>query len=126
MAAGWYRVLEAARRLRDGFAASDLSARAGVAPHVASAWLGKFCRWGYASRTGTKETQDRDGARRKPRTLYALTDLGRSCEFREGMRSRLARLVAAVRAHERAGSKRERDTSYSAMLKVCGEVEGRG
>lgn len=55
----WYPVLQAARacakasRLEDdGFSAATLADMARIEDHIASAWMAKFCRWGYALRAG--------------------------------------------------------------------------
>jgi len=58
----WYDVLKAARRIatRKGvFNSTDLAEEARIEPtaksgahQIASAWLGKFVRWGYVVRAG--------------------------------------------------------------------------
>ena len=80
----WYKVLLAARRLCTEkepkkptnalFTASDLSSAAKIKPgekatseKIASGWLGKFVRWGYALRVGSEPSKGR------PFTVYRLT-----------------------------------------------------
>lgn len=68
----WQDILDAARRaaLRGPITSAAVAAEAGVDPRVASAWLGKFCRWGYVVRSGTTP-----GEKRWTRT-YELTAFG--------------------------------------------------
>lgn len=70
----WFDVLKAARKVgSEGkeVTAEALAAAARIEASVASAWLGKFVRWGYVLRTG------RDTSRRgRPQTVYALTRWG--------------------------------------------------
>lgn len=71
---GWFRVLEAARRLApQGFTSLDLVVAAELRDGIGSsardqagAWLCKFVKWGYARRR----------RHRRP-ILYALTKYGR-------------------------------------------------
>lgn len=79
----WFQVLEAARRISEvsptgEFTASELALEAGLqeskkstADQLASAWLGKFCRWGYALRTGSSPGQ------KKWIRVYTLTKFGK-------------------------------------------------
>lgn len=68
----WYTILRAARRCgrRDQFDSFALAQAAGLEPHVASAYLGLFAKWGYVRRFR------RHGRRQQ----YILTRWGR--EFR--------------------------------------------
>lgn len=75
----WFNILKAARKCAEGedrtVTAAELAAAARIPPDVASAWLGKFARWGYVLRTG------RDTSRRgRPQTVYTITRWG--MEFR--------------------------------------------
>ena len=65
MALSWYEVLVASRPLPEaGFTARDLASSAGIkesssgrstGEQIASAWLSKFQRWGYALPSGQKD-----------------------------------------------------------------------
>ncbi len=70
----WYGILKAARRAAvDGIVTSDKLAEAiKDEPRVASAWLGKFVRWGYVLRVGRRNGEGRG----RPTTLYQLTSWG--------------------------------------------------
>lgn len=74
----WFDILKAARKVgSEGrtVTAEALAKHLTIDPAVASAWLGKFVRWGYALRAG------RDTSRRgRPQTVYTLTRWG--LEFR--------------------------------------------
>lgn len=82
----WWEILIAARELAgdpvaltgagsDTVLASDLAEAAGIPTKLASGWLGKFVRWGYAARVGVQR-----GAPGRPRTLYVITRWGMSRE----------------------------------------------
>jgi predicted ArsR family transcriptional regulator len=70
----WFDVLKAARKV--GSEGKEITAEAlanhlTITPAVASAWLGKFARWGYVLRVG------RDTSRRgRPQTVYVVTRWG--------------------------------------------------
>jgi hypothetical protein len=87
---GWWSVLEAARRAsrrgKEAFTASDLAHEARIdatvgddgflkspAESIASAWLGKFVRWGYALRAGSRGSPKGGNAWVR---LYTLTEFG--------------------------------------------------
>ncbi len=78
----WYGILKAARRIAvDGIVTSDKLAEAiGDETRIASAWLGKFYRWGYVLRVGRQNGSGRG----RPRTVYQLTSWG--VRFRVGMK----------------------------------------
>jgi len=76
----WMDVLEAVRKLSEAgeFTAPDLAKEARIkkgekstADQIASAWLGKFCRWGYVIRKGTIPGQ------KKWIRMYEITKFGR-------------------------------------------------
>lgn len=80
MAIPWFLVLDHTREIARGrekkdpkkavFAAEELAKKTGLPDNVASAWLGKFCRWGYVVRVGKAPSKGRF------RTLYSLTTWG--------------------------------------------------
>lgn len=119
---GWFEVLEAARRLsEDGskrIGASALAADAGIpdtgkstGSQIASGWLSKFVKWGYAVRSGTLEG---DGA--KWARGYMLTKFGFEVESRA---SNLDKLLDAVRAFKKDRSAKQE----AAMIKVFDQIE---
>jgi hypothetical protein len=130
-------VLEAARKLspddRYFFTAARLSADlklkdtinpntgkiASKATQIASAWLGKFVRWGYVLRAGQVSV-----GRGRAATKYALTDKGRSCEQIDGKLTKLANLVKAVRAFEKARGTQVEIGAYVVLLETCNRVAG--
>lgn len=79
----WYGILRAARRVAvDGQITSDVLAEATkTETRVASAWLGKFVRWGYVLRVGRKNGTGRG----RPTTIYQLTGWG--LRFRPGVQT---------------------------------------
>jgi len=71
----WYPILLAARRAAKAspegkITRQALSEEAKITPGAASSWLGKLCRWGYASRAGSYPSGGRWGR------LYELTKYG--------------------------------------------------
>lgn len=78
----WFEVLKAARRLSKRgkeITAAALAEEAGIQrgeksteTQIASAWLGKFAKWGYVKRVETP--QDKLGGR--PVTFYEMTANG--------------------------------------------------
>jgi hypothetical protein len=75
----WFQVLKAARRSAiDGRITSEALADAmstkgpPVPVKVASAWLGKFVRWGYVLR----EESDQNGLPGRPKANYRMTKWG--------------------------------------------------
>lgn len=79
----WYGILRAARRSAvDGQITSDVLATAiRSETRVASAWLGKFVRWGYVLRVGRRNGDGRG----RPTTVYQLTSWG--LRFRPGLKA---------------------------------------
>ena len=71
---GWYAVLLAARGVAIGgvLMARALAKETKMPPNVASAWLAKFVRWGYARRSGSAK-----GPARWER-VYVLTKYGQT------------------------------------------------
>jgi hypothetical protein len=124
----WFEVLERAREIcPDGerrFTAADLADHAALAAggaakpeQIASAWLSKFVKWGYATRAGRRPGPFR------PLTLYVLTRLGLTCVRREALQSRLDRLVAAVRRFVGSrGNGKEEGAAFAALVRTCAEV----
>jgi len=75
----WQGILLAMRTCKAPFGAAELAAAAGLSPGprstaeaIASAWLGKMVRWGYAVRVAREA-----GRRGRARTLYEVTRWGR-------------------------------------------------
>jgi len=127
--APWFRVLEAARKLSPGdrhvFTAAHLVKELGIegttdskASQIASAWMGKFVRWGYARRVGQIAG---NGAR--PNTQYVLTPDGRTCKQRTGKATKLANLVKAVRILQKVKGTRGETSAYTELLRACDEME---
>jgi predicted ArsR family transcriptional regulator len=81
----WYEVLYSARRIgsQEGvekgkkvllavpFTSASLAEKTGLTPAIASAWIGKFQRWGYVVLAGKGQST---GGR--PARLYELTKWG--------------------------------------------------
>lgn len=126
----WFRALEAARELSPKdthhFTAVQLAAQAGIGDteksrgsQIASAWLSKFVRWGYVNFV---EKIDAGGVR--PTNSYVVTKLGRECEVTEGCPSKLAGLISAVRAFEKARRTQKEEAAFAAMIRRADEVGG--
>lgn len=125
----WFGILEAVRlvsKAQDPFKAEDLAREVGVrsagtatSKQIASAWLGKFCRWGYVERVSSGYGQSVP----PPPTTYTLTDEGRSCTKWEKTSSRLARLAAAVRAYQAARGARGEEAAFNMLVRITDEVE---
>jgi hypothetical protein len=85
MGMNWYEILLSARQIgsqevKEGkkraieaipFTSAALAEETDLTPPVASAWIGKFKRWGYAIDAGKEES-----AGGRPARLYALTKWG--------------------------------------------------
>jgi hypothetical protein len=123
-------VLEAARKLSPRsdrtFTAAQLANEGQIADteksrgsQIASAWLSKFVRWGYVNFV---EKIDAGGIR--PTNTYVVTEVGHECEVTEGCPSKLASLIGAVRAFEKARKTPREEAAYKALLQVTGEIEG--
>lgn len=125
----WFGILESVRslsRTRDPFTAEDLAREAGIRStgnatinQIASAWLGKFCSWGYVERVSSGYGKSVP----PPPTTYTLTNEGRSCTKWEKNSSKLARLVAAVRAYQATRGGRGADAAFAMLIKVLDDVE---
>jgi hypothetical protein len=124
----WFEVLERAREIcPDGerrFTAAELADHAALAAggaakpeQIASAWLAKFVKWGYATRTGKRPGPFR------PLTLYVLTRLGLTCVRGEPLHERFVRLVAAVRGFQKARGTRGEAAASADLIQTCDEVE---
>lgn len=80
MAVPWFDVLDRVKEIAKGkvpkkpetaiFSAEELADKSGLPENVASAWLGKFCMWGYVGRVGNAPSKGRY------RTLYSMTIWG--------------------------------------------------
>lgn len=125
----WFDVLEAARKLSPddarNFTAHDLAVAAGIrdttsstASQIATAWLSKFVRWKYVAVVGKV-----DGESGRQTSSYRLTDVGRTCEPKEGRNSRMERLLEAVRAYQKAKGGKGDAAAYAQLMKVADEVE---
>lgn len=71
--APWYSILLVARTIvkeREILTSSSLAKKADIPVNVASAWLGKFYRWGYALKSGIQRSKGR------PAYIWGLTDWG--------------------------------------------------
>jgi DNA-binding IclR family transcriptional regulator len=73
----------------EAITASSLSERTGIPAGVASAWLGKFVRWGYVVRSGSAS-----GEKRWVR-VYELTKWGHKYDPKYSQRKPVPRKVAA-------------------------------
>jgi len=69
----WYDVLKSVRRISSAgeITSSVVADDTDLTPALASAWLGKFTRWGYLVRVGVRSGHGR------PRTVYQLTSWGK-------------------------------------------------
>lgn len=127
--AAWFNILQVARTLcPDGktpFGSGDLSRKARIAEgassrpeQIASAWLGKFVRWGYAKRVGTSES-----AERRWRRAYVLTDFGLTVQPAAGRFEKCETLTKALRDYQKAKGTRLEEKSWKTLLKACERVE---
>jgi len=84
----WFDILKAVRKVGSGgkeVTAEALAKQLTLDPAVASAWLGKFARWGYVLRVG------RDTSRRgRPQTIYSITRWG--MEFRGEVKAKVVQM----------------------------------
>lgn len=126
--AGWFAVLEAARVLcptgEEPFGAGALARGARIQKgarstpdQIASAWLGKFVKWGYARHAGTSQ----EGGRWRRR--YVLTEYGLEVEVRAGRQELCTRLVGAVRTFEAARGTRREGAAWKALLETTRKTE---
>ena len=123
----WYGILEAVRRIaarKHEFTVHDLVDAARIADggtataaQIASAWLAKFTNWGYVVRAGQLEQPGR-----KPLGTYSITEEGRRCELRSGVGDRMTKLVAAVRAYQRARGTKNEPAAFAEMVRTCDEA----
>jgi hypothetical protein len=128
MPESWYGILEALRSdfpAGNPFTASDLAAVAklrrterSTADKMAYGWISKFLRWGYVRKAAS--TTGQSGRRVQG---YAVTPNGEACKLMEGIGSKLDRLVAAVRACQKAHGTRTEAGAFTQLVKVCDEVE---
>lgn len=127
----WFEILLVARKLspdlRHLFTAAQLAEAARIAPgprsapaQIASAWMSKFVKWGYATRVGGIE-----GAGVRMANTYAVTDKGHAAEPREGRAAQIERLVAAVRAYQAARGTRGEAGSFKNLVDTCDAIEGK-
>lgn len=68
----WYRVLEAARGLEDGFTGPELARAAKIPAEHGTAWAAKMVGWTYLRRVGRTE-----GKVGRPFTRFKVTPAGR-------------------------------------------------
>jgi hypothetical protein len=126
---GWYGILGACRKLgKDGcfFTAQNLAdamkfqaADATTPTQMASAWLGKFAKWGYVERGEPDKTQIGLSGGRPPST-YRMSDLGNECEERPG---RLTRLLNHIRALGKARGSPQESQLYNDLFPLADRIE---
>lgn len=131
----WFQILEIARGLcsdRKTFTAADLAEKAGfqntVNPKtdrtistkekIAYGWISKFLRWGYVRRVASS-----DGTSGRRVTTYAMTTSGESCKPIEGWRTKLSRLVMAVRAYQQVRGGKQDARIFAELIRICDEIE---
>ncbi len=122
--ARWFEILQAARKLGDGFTGSKLAETASIertekstSTQIASAWLLKFEKWGYVARVGLEDV----GAPR-PAVTWKMTEKGTACRLQESLESRFNSLLSAVRKLMEASGKGRADET-AAWKKLCAVVE---
>jgi hypothetical protein len=124
---GWHDILTAAKKFDGEFIASELAAAAEIsgtdsssATQIASAWLLKFHKWGYAAKTGERAT----GGPRAAIT-YRLTPKGQECQLQESLESRFARLLGAVKGYQDSIGKGQalETAAWKKLNKVASEVD---
>jgi len=131
-AAPWFETLLAARQLspdpKHFFTAAQLAQAADIQPgprstreQIASAWMSKFVKWGYALSVGKIE-----GAGVRMNNTYVVTDKGHAAEPREGRATQLDHLVEAVRAFQAAVGTRNEAGAYKRMVDACDAIEASG
>lgn len=136
----WFGILEVARKLdprKDGtFTAKDLNkairfpdTKECTADQIASAWICKFVKWGYAEKVGTLKNPGH-----KPLTTYTLTNEGFKVEVKL---SDIDQLRDAVRAFETArvdhqssmGKKTQRqageneEQAFVNLIELCNKLD---
>ncbi len=140
----WFEVLEAARTIskggRETFTASSLAQAAGLqdtfpqkivggpndgkmgkgstAQQIAAAWLGKFRKWGYCEVVEKVMT----GAPR-PTFSWKMTPAGMTVEVREGVATKLKRLIEVSRTLEKHRGKAAEAVAWKDFLKVLNDVD---
>lgn len=138
----WFGILGAVRdlcpKIGSAFTAKDLNklvkfpdTEKCTGDQIASAWICKFVKWGYAEKAGTLQNPGH-----KPLTTYTLTKVGREAELEL---SDLDQLRDAVRAYEVARNARqasmgkkgeatpksvqEEDKAFLALLDLCNKLD---
>lgn len=125
----WMKFLEVARVLKTDFTSVDLAEKMGLVAEAGgntearnkavqrtAAWLVQLCDWGYIEKK--KEGTVRGSSLRKM-NLYEVTDFGMTCVPGSG---KLAQLVDAVRAFQKARGGKNEAAAFAAMVKACDEV----
>jgi len=124
---GWFGVLESCRALGEGgvpFTASQLSETAAIGPgprsaamQVASAWCGKFARWGYLERGEPVKS----GGRGRPTMTYRVTKLGATCVERPGRLTRLLDHIDLL-AHAHNAKNHNEGALYTKLFELAREI----
>lgn len=104
---GWFGILEACRKLGKNGAVitserlnDEMNFREtdeATPLQIASAWLGKFAKWGYVERGESDKSKVGLRGGRPPST-YTMSKLGNTCPDRPGRLTRLLQHVEALRA----------------------------
>lgn len=141
----WFDILNAARTVSKGgsetFTAANLATAAGLkdtfpseikkgpragemgkgstAQQLAAAWLTKFRKWGYVQVSEKMET----GAPR-PTFSWKMTPTGLNIEIRDGIATKLEKLVEAARAFQAVKGKAGEASAWNDLVEVLDLVEG--
>jgi len=125
----WFRVLDFCRAIAGGpgknvsFTSQGLfSATSGTkgAPELtaqsASAWLGKFAKWGYVERGASLKTEGRAG---RPMSTYTVTEAGWECKEQPGLLSLLAHIKELEEAPD--GSEKQAEL-YGQLFRLADTI----
>jgi hypothetical protein len=125
----WFEILLSARKLSPdktrAFTSAQLAQGADIQPgpkstreQIASAWMSKLVKWGYALHAGKVE-----GAGVRMTNTYVVTDKGHEAEAREGRGAQLGRLVEAVRAFQATRGSRNEANAYKNLIDMCDAIQ---
>lgn len=124
----WYQLLAIARDLESPFPATSLAEAAALAgtekstaSQIATAWLSKFVKWGYA-----EVVKREQGVSGRTVSFYSLTEKGVTCRLVESREVRLDRLIKAVEEFRVSVGTKSQNTKWQALIKVHDSVKDNG
>lgn len=124
----WFNILEEARvfsELEESFSLADLVKCLKLKPYVASAWIGKFIRWGYIERIGSTPNPGH-----KPCAVYRVTKKGFEAEdlskktLAKALRAyfRARKALEETRSRDEMQAKRDEWLAYQTLVKKAKEA----